>query len=358
MVVGQCETCGLIQLIEPIPAREIQSRFDWITYNEPEGHLEALVEELVHLPGITTNSSVGAVVFGGETTIGRFQNRGFSRTWRVDLGRDLGVNDPTAGVETIQEKLTPEAARTISQREGKFDLLVVRHMLEHTHDLRRFLTGISELVRPGSYVAFEVPDCAKPFALCDYSVLWEEHVSYFTAETFRFALENSGFEVLDLQQPQYSLVAITKFAGAAQKDVAISQAVVSQAKEILRHFTQAFPQRSRLISEFLEQTRTSEGRVAVFGAGHVACLYINLLRLTKQIECVIDDHPKKRGLFMPGSRLPILGSEVLLERNIKLCLSTLSPETEQKVIEKNSPFAARGGRLLSIFPARANSLPI
>ncbi len=353
MVIGQCEACGLVQIIQPVPSAEIQSRFDWIIYNEPEGHLELLVEELAHLPEIRSDSSIGAIVFGGDTTISRFQKRGFHRTWRIDPERDLGISDRAAGVETIQEKLTSETARTISHREGKFDLLVVRHMLEHTHDLRRFLNGIIELLRPGAYVVFEVPDCVKAFALCDYSILWEEHLSYFTPETFQFALESYGFEMLHLQQPQYSLVAITRFHGPA---VGTTQTDLSQEKERLEHFTEAFPERRRLISEFLERTRTREGKVAMFGAGHLACVYINLLRLTEQIDCVIDDHPKKRGLFMPGSRLPIFGSEALVERDIKLCLSTLSPETEKKVIEKNSQFAARGGRLLSIFPERANSL--
>ena len=76
------------------------------------------------------------------------------------------------------------------------------------------------------------------------------------------------------------------------------------------------------------------------------------------IDCVIDDNPHKRGLFMPGSRLPIVGSSALLERGIRLCLLSLNPIGEQKVIEKNAAFVAAGGAFASIFPASERALPV
>ena len=73
---------------------------------------------------------------------------------------------------------------------------------------------------------------------------------------------------------------------------------------------------------------------------------------------VIDDNPHKRGLYMPGSKLPIAGSPALLERDISLCLLSLNPIGEQKVIEKNSAFVERGGTFASIFPASARALTL
>ena len=61
---------------------------------------------------------------------------------------------------------------------------------------------------------------------------------------------------------------------------------------------------------------------------------------------------------MPGSRLPIAASSILLEQPIALCLLGLNPLAEDKVVEKNAAFAARGGTFASIFPASARALEL
>jgi hypothetical protein len=68
--------------------------------------------------------------------------------------------------------------------------------------------------------------------------------------------------------------------------------------------------------------------------------------LEKLVECVIDDNPHKQNLLMPGSRLAIQGSAALA--TIDLCLLSLNPESEQRVLAKNQDFIQRGGKFLSI----------
>ena len=46
LVVGQCPRCALIQLIHPMAPGMAMSRFEWLTYREPEGHLDDLVSRL------------------------------------------------------------------------------------------------------------------------------------------------------------------------------------------------------------------------------------------------------------------------------------------------------------------------
>jgi len=61
---------------------------------------------------------------------------------------------------------------------------------------------------------------------------------------------------------------------------------------------------------------------------------------------------------MPGWRLPIVGSSALLDRGITLCLLSLNPIGQEKVIANNRAFADRGGIFASIFPASARGLAL
>lgn len=351
LVVGQCGACGLVQLTRPAPVAETRPRFEWISYNEPDAHLDVLVEELAALPGITHNSHVGAVVFGGDKTLEKFVERGFSNTWRIDLRRDLEVDEPFSGTETLQDRLTPDSAVKIASREGLFDMLVIRHLVEHAHQIRRFLAGIRKLLKPGGYAVFEVPDCETAFATCDYSILWEEHVFYFMPATLRHCLENAGFDVIDMQRPTYSLVALTRMTDAPSRSVSVH--ALESEKERMNRFATSLPSVKRATREALNH---KAGPVAFFGAGHMTCTFLSLLELNDVVKCVIDDHPMKRGRFLPGTHLSIEGSEALERRGIRTCLSALSPESEARVVVRNPVFTSSGGRFYSIFAGRPNSL--
>ena len=52
--------------------------------------------------------------------------------------------------------------------------------------------------------------------------------------------------------------------------------------------------------------------------------------------------------------MPIRGGAAL--NDIDICLLSLNPESEQKVVAKHKGFLERGGRFMSIFALNANSV--
>src|SRR6267142_2210684 len=72
-VLAQCEECGLIQIPNPVAPSALKARFDWIRYNEQEGHLDDMVEKIRRLPRAGPDSVVGAISFKDDTTVARFQ---------------------------------------------------------------------------------------------------------------------------------------------------------------------------------------------------------------------------------------------------------------------------------------------
>jgi hypothetical protein len=347
-----CRECGMIQLAELVPAEELRPRFDWITYNEPEDHLDAMVEMLIQLPGISAEARCLGVSFKDDTTLRRFEKKGFTHTGRIDPAEDLGISDKGAGAETLQGRITPERMRKVAASRGRAGMVVIRHVLEHAYDLRAFLDGLKELVAPNGYVVIEVPDCSRAIERCDYTTLWEEHVVYFSPPTLRRCLEEAGFSITGFVAYPYafedSLVCVAQVRKGA---VPAHKEDVGKALADAQHFARMFKGYGVRVRSFLEEYRRKNGKVAMFGAGHLACVYINFFGLKDLVECVVDDNANKKGLFMPGSQLPILGSQALADQGITLCLLTLNPMGEDKVVARNSAFVQNGGRFASIFPA-------
>ena len=339
LVQGQCAACGVIQLFDPAPVAALMPRFDWIRYKEEGRHLpmaggsrrrpagsgRALPDLRRHLerrrrPGGPGRPRVSAQ-HGGWTR---------TKTWACKSG----------GLESFQAALTPEAAQVIVRRDGPADLVIARYILEHAHDPVAFLHALAELITPTGYAWIEVPDCTPALETRDYTTLWEEHTLYFTPATFHDCLVRNGFSVVYFKLYPYthenSLVAIVTPNRAAPPPTRVPEREWVRGRD----FARALPERRRQWSRYCIDVRRDGGKLAMFGAGHLACMFITVMGLKDEIAFVVDDHPAKRGLRMPGSGLPILPSAVLVDEGVSVCLTSLSPESEEKAIRNQAPFLA------------------
>jgi SAM-dependent methyltransferase len=327
----------------------VRSRHAWITYNEPEGHLDQMVDDLIRLTGLETGARIVGLSYKDDTTLARFNRRGFANTYRFDIEQDLGIADPLAGLETIQFSMTTKWADELVQKHGQADLLLARHLIEHAHAPAHFLDALARLAKPTGFLVFEMPESNKFLAACDYSFVWEEHIAYFTAETVSRLMQHASLDPWAVMTYEYpledSLVAVVRPVLPGKASAEPMAAEIALGREYGKRFADA---RERTRGD-LSRLKNEGKRVAVFGAGHLAAKFLNLFDLQELVYCVIDDNPYKLGLRMPGSGVPVRPSSVLIDEKIDLCLLSLSPESEKKVIAAKQAYVDQGGQFRSIF---------
>lgn len=351
MILNQCHNCGLIQINDPVPADELRPRYDWITYHELEKHLDHLVDIIKNLPGISSQSSFGGVSFKDDSTLMRLQKLGFSNTRRLDLKDDLNIDQKGVGIETIQAHLTPERALKFTQKYGKFDVIIARHIFEHVHDIAGFIEALKILAKKDGYIVFEIPDSCQALDTYDYTTLWEEHTLYFTPETFQNSLHLAGFllERYELY-PDSFLNSLVGIVHAHKKGESSPALKINLNRELERahSFARQLPIIAGSLQRLLGEYRKNDGKIAVFGAGHFACTFVSVLGIKDYIDFFVDDNPHKRGLFMPGCQLPIHEPVALNRENVKLCLLSINTLSEEKVLRVHQGWP---GTFFSIFPS-------
>lgn len=359
LLLARCGRCGLVQLLSPPSAEELRPRFDWISYREPEGHLDHLVAELCRLPGVGPGSVVGALSYKDDSTLRRFRQSGLTSTWRLDAREDLGLDNDRAEIETVQDRVTPAAMRLVAARRPPADLLLARHILEHVHDTQAFFDGLFQLVKPGGLLVFESPDCERALRRRDYATIWEEHVLLFTPDTFaRFFSSRGLHRAWSAQYPypfEDSLVAAVQRPEEGSAPPAADASRDDDAS-VFAAFAAGLPVVRERVRSHLAAVLSRGGGIALLGAGHAACTYINLLRLGDLLAFIVDDDPHKAGLFLPGCHLPIRPSAALLEERIDLCLLAVSAAAEERVIENQREYRERGGLFASISPLSSHAL--
>ena len=350
--LGICNNCGLAQLINPVDYSELLPKYDWISFNEPEGHLDDLVNQIIKLPNINNKSKIFGISYKEDSTLKRFNKHNFSNTLSLNQIDDFEILNPNAGIESIQAVFNKKIANKIISKYGKADVLIVRHILEHANNPKTFVEALKLILNDNGYIIFEIPDCKAVFENNDYTRIWEDHIMYFTEETFHSSLIRFGFEIEKTIKYKYpienSLIGIVK--KQSKVDKVSDNFIVDKEINRMKDFSSNFQSHKDKIYHLLLDFKSNNGNIAIFGAGHLAVMFIQLMSIKNIISFVVDDHPKKLGMFMPGSKIPILSSDSLVKNNIKLCLSSLSPESEKKVIENNKFLFKNNIKFKSIFP--------
>jgi len=353
LILAQCKRDGLLQLAKPWPSDEVRPRFDWITYKEPEAHLDDMAERIARLPGIGEESLVVGLSYKDEPVLERLANKGFRNLWNIPI-QEFGITAPGAGMESIQDALHPDIVRKLVLSRGAPCVIVVRHLLEHSNSVSNVLKCLSLWGDKHSYFVFEVPDSEQTFKDCDYGTLWEEHVCYFTEHTLSKAFSPFELDLIELTRYPYTLEdCLVAFVANRKPRVPVApsspEQLLAQAR-LGQEFVAELPKMRRRCHAELEALSCRGGKIALLGAGHRAITFINLLELGDYLDFIVDDDPRKEGLFLPGSHLPILKSTALLDTKPAICLLAASPDSECKIRERNESYLAEGGEMPSIYP--------
>lgn len=171
-----------------------------------------------------------------------------------------------------------------------FDGFMSLNFMEHWPKPVDTLRAVRHNLVPGGIGLVEVPNFDMILKEGLYSEFISDHLSYFTRETFSFALQRAGFEVLEARSVwhDYILSAVVR----KRQPIDMSGLKTQQDKigRDIRAFVERFPARS----------------IAVWGAGHQALAALALGGLGGEIRYVIDSAPFKQGKFTPATHIPIV----------------------------------------------------
>jgi SAM-dependent methyltransferase len=338
-----CRTCGLVQL-RSIPAVEaLRPRFDWLRYNEPEGHLDEVASAVSGL--VPRDKTAVGLTYKDNSFLARLGEKGISATGADLAAATLAQTAAAWGIETVADWLGSGEAKDARRGAG---LVVARHVLEHCDRPVDAVGAMLSWLGEGGLLLVEVPGCREALERGIPELLWEEHASYFTEPTLKRLLETSGAEIMSFSEHLYpfesSLVAMVK--PAAVKPVRLSGEHISMAQQ----FGQQVKEQVEATARGLRHRQEAGKRTVLFGAGHLSCAFLALSRTADCVECIFDDTPQKQGLFLAGTQLPIVGTAALPAGEPGLCLMAVHPSSEAKVHDRLEALRAAGWETASIFP--------
>ena len=352
--ISECAACNLVQLSKYPPVDFVRPRVPWIRYNEPSDHLDAAIEQLKKflLDG-KSHVAMGIGPFDAPV-LDRITLIGFN-CMKLDLSSRLPYAPSRYPyLESIQALLRPEVLAELASEQGLANLVICRYLIEHSTDPVASLQGFRHLMIEDGLLYIEVPDSSKFLSVLDYSFIWEEHICYFTEDTFRTCAQKAGYEIVQFIRFPGELEDALVFLLRATKQLRYQKTNSLDRKnsEKFTRYRDKF-ENYKLQYQTTLSAITGDGvkKVAIFGAGHQSIMFLNALGLSHQFSYVIDDAPEKIGCLIPGTSIPIVPSEhFLTDKSIELCLLGVGPKIEEKIRKKCESYLSRGGRMHTIFP--------
>jgi SAM-dependent methyltransferase len=349
-----CENCGLLQIVDPIPADLIYGEADTYTtgFQQPR-HLEDLITTTVARQDPGRAIDIGC---NDGSLLEVLRRAGYTQVVGVEPNPVAASIARKKGHQVYTSYLTKELSTRIVAECGAFDTVYLRHVLEHVSDLEGFFEALRALLRPDGLLVLELPDVEEGFALGSPAILWEEHVSYFTQALAEYMLGRFGFQISDRRKYVFGGGSIAFVAQKKTVPVActIPHPDPSATLELLRGFVAGMERQKSEIKSVVSLARSSDYKVLIYGAAPRSCLLVSVSRIGEMIDFVVDDRQDIQHRLMPGTDHFVrpLADVAEAAGSKLLCLLGVGSENEFKVRAKIEAAVDASCVFISLFPPR------
>ena len=215
-------------------------------------------------------------------------------------------------------------ARSLAAAGKQADLIVANNVLAHVPDIRDFVTGFALLLKGDGVVTFEFPHVLNLIREVQFDTIYHEHFSYLSLVAVERIFAAVGMKAIDVEELHDSRGIAAGLCGEGRFSSYVPKHLEElRAKERAAGLDQlkgyaGYTERVQTIRTsflaFLKEAKAAGKKVAAYGAAAKGNTLLNFCGVTKDdIVCVFDRSNAKQGKLLPGSHIPILVPERLVE---------------------------------------------
>ena len=347
-----CDECLLVQLDTTVPPEDIFTDYDYFSSTSPSWVKEA-ERKAVHL--------IERFKLGPESLVVEVgSNDGYLLRHFVERGIPvLGIDPADACAEMARRNGVPTITgffgeNSVVSEWGKADIVTGTNVFAHVPDINDFVAGLAKVVKPDGVVVMEFPHLLTLIEGVQFDTIYHEHYFYFSLRTVMNVFLSHGLSVFDVEElPTH---------GGSLRVYARPGLLFSSPKgrRVLEKETVAgldtpggyggLQAKAEAVADGVWNFLSERSNVAAYGAPAKGSTFLNYCGIdSTQIAFTVDDSPHKQGKLMPGSHIPIVGREHLLEHKPDYVL-ILPWNLAGPIRERNPEVEQWGGKWVTAIP--------
>jgi len=358
--VGFCHGCGHVQLTEAVPPSAMFEDYLYVSSASDTltAHLHDLSDVVTERRGLGPSDLVMDIGCNDGTLLGGFQRHGV-RTLGVDPAENLAELVRDKGIDRYTGFFNSQSARQIVERWGQASAITATNTFPHIPELQDFVEGIRTALAPGGAFVIEAHYLVDILDQGAFDTIYHEHVSYWALGPMIRLFEAHGLQVAHAERlPIHhgQLRVTVQRQGEGGVDPSVAEVLEQErARGIDRIETyHAFAEQVQRIKRDLHGTMRdllADGkRIAGYGAPAKGNTLLSFLEIgPEMVHYIADRSALKQGLYTPGSRIPVVPPERLLEDQPDYVL-LLAWNFADEILEQQSAYRERGGKFIIPVP--------
>jgi C-methyltransferase-like protein/putative zinc binding protein/methyltransferase family protein len=360
LVVGFCHGCGHVQLTEHVPPTAMFEDYLYVSSASDtlREHLYDLSDVVSERHRLGENDLVVDVGANDLTLLKGFRRHGV-RALAVDPAKNLAELYADPEIERYVSFFDSRSAAQIRSGFGPASVITATNTFPHIPALRDFVKGLDTALAPGGVFTLEAHYLVDILDRLAFDTVYHEHVSYWALGPMVRVFEDHGMRVVHAERLPLHHGQLRAFVQReGEGDVQASVAEVLEAERSVgvdRIDTwRDFAERTLRLKEELRRTlgelRAGGKRVAGYGAPAKGNTLLGFLELgPEQLDYIADRSPLKQGLYTPGTHIPVVPPERLLEDQPEYVV-LLAWNFADEVMEQQAEYRRRGGRFIVPVP--------
>ena len=355
-----CKNCTHVQLLDIVEPRLLFEDYPYVSGTSPVfvSHFEEYADDLIGRFGFESGNLIVDIGSNDGTLLRLFQAAGMN-VLGIDPAHAIAESATASGVPTQTGFFNLSTALDIRSQYGAASCITANNVFAHIDDLGNVADGVRELLSPDGIFVFEVSYLLDVYEKILFDTIYHEHLDYHTVAPLQPFFEAHGLELFAAKRVDThggSLRGFAQLAGGRHPANGLDDLTDKERRaglhcaETLRGYSARIDGVGRQLGELIAALKRDGKRLAGYGAPAKATTLMHHFGIGRdQIEFIVDDNPRKQGLFSPGLHVPVLPSKVLAEQEPDY-LVILAWNFADPIMQKCREFAARGGRFIVPLP--------
>jgi hypothetical protein len=361
-----CQSCWLLQIIELVPPVQLFSEYLYFSSFSDLmlRHAQQAAERYIREFSLNQQSLVVEIASNDGYCLQNFQ-RAQIPCLGIEPAQNIAKVAREKGIETLVEFFGAALAQRLASRpvvpsSRQADLILGNNVFAHAPDTNDFVAGLRLLLKPQGRVILEFPYAADFIEKGEFDTIYHEHVFYFSLTALELLFARHGLEIFQVERLLIHGGSLRLFAGhvgAHPRHASVDQLRAEEQGKGMRSlaYYQGFAQRvlqlkSALLT-LLQDLKRQGKSIAAYGASAKGSTLLNFFGLGQEtLDFVADRSTYKQGRLTPGTHLPIVPPERLLEKMPEYTL-LLTWNFADEILEQQKAYRAKGGKFIVPIPA-------
>ncbi len=355
-----CRDCGHAQLLDVVDPEVLFGDYIYVTTSSPGlvEHFRQYAEWLETEAG-PLDGKLAVDIGSNDGTLLRFlQGRGM-RALGVDAAEQIARDATASGVETIGGFFTSGLGARLKVERGAASVVTANNVFAHADDLGDIADGIRALLAPGGIFVFEVSYLVDLVTGKVFDYIYHEHLAHHSVRPLQGFLKRHGMELVGAERVGTkggSLRCTAQLAAGPRSQTAGVRELVRIEDELRVHEPETFKALARELdgikSRLAGMIRAwqAEGKtIAGYGASATVTTLVYHFDLGDSLSFIVDDNPRRQGLYSPGLHIPVVAPGALYERKPDVVI-ILAWRFAEPILKAHQRYLKQGGRFIMPLP--------